>query len=45
MPTGAMEALAGLLPLVLVIQGGGEVGGTLPLQFGVLVLPLPPTRT
>jgi hypothetical protein len=25
--------------------GGGEVGGTSPLETGVLVLPTPPTRT
>jgi hypothetical protein len=43
-PTGAMEELAGLPPLDLVIQRGGEVGGTPPLEFGVLVLPSPPTR-
>ena len=26
-------------------SGGGEVGGTPPLESGVLVLPSPPTRT
>jgi hypothetical protein len=39
-PTGAMEALVGLPPQDLVIQGRGEVSGTPPL-----VLPSPPTRT
>jgi len=44
-PTGAMEVLVGLPPLDLVIRGGGEVGGTPPLEFGVLVLPSHSTRT
>jgi hypothetical protein len=44
-PTGVMEVLVGLPPLDLVIQGGGEVSGTLPLELGVLVLSSPPIRT
>jgi hypothetical protein len=39
-----MEVLVGLPPLDLVIQWGGEIGGTSPLELGVLVLPSPPTR-
>jgi hypothetical protein len=42
---GAMEALAGLASAGFGDTGGGEVGGTPPLEFGVLVLPSPPTRT
>jgi len=42
-PTGAMEALAGFPPLDLVIPG--EVGGSSPLEFGVLVLPSHQSRT
>ena len=43
-PTGAKEVLVGLPSLDLVIQRGGEVGSTLPLELEVLVLPSPPIR-
>ena len=44
-PTGEMEVLIGLPPAGTGDPGEGEVSGTSPLVFGVLVLPSPPTRT
>jgi len=43
-PTGVMEAFIGLPPIGIGDPRGGEVGGTSPMELGVLVLPSPPNE-